>query len=356
MEENARETLKKETENTKREKLKKEKPLVYEKIIKLNEKFQKGECVAMIDIAYDYICNLKCRHCFTTKFHKKDRAMTPQDLKMLSKQADALGLCQFTISGGEPLIFKELDEIIVALNPEKFHLAMSTNGHLLTLDKAKHLKKMGLDKVKVSLDNFDENLHNENRNSAGAYKKAMDALFAAKEAGLDVIIQFVVTRQTAQSENTIRLADFAQKNGFNLDVIIAKALGEWEGRHDVLINEEDARFLCALHEKYPLVRRDITPSYGIDRGCGSVNSNLHITKYGDVLPCGYIHISIGNIFEENLKAILDRGLRIKHFRNYNPKCLSGEDRYFIDTYMTKFYGKPLPVHWSEVFTEEDFCC
>lgn len=354
MAENDQEGLKRQVENNKREKLRKEKPFVFEKIIKLNEKFQKGECVAMIDIAYDYVCNLHCKHCFTTKFQKKTRSLTTRDLMSLSEQADALGLCQFTISGGEPLLYRDLDDIIAALNPAKFHLSMSTNGHLLTLKKAAHLKSLGLDKVKISLDNFDEKLHNENRNAPGAYKKAMDAFFAAKEAGLDVIIQHVVTHQTAQSENTVKLADFAQNNGFNLDIIIAKALGEWEGYHDVLINEEDASFLCELHKKYPVARRDVTPSYGIDRGCGAVNSNLHITKYGDVLPCGYIHISIGNIFTESLKDILDRGLSIKHFKNYNPKCLSGEDRCFIDKYMTKFYGKPLPIHWSEAFTDEDF--
>lgn len=342
-------------EGAKREKLKKEKPLAYAKIVKLNDKFKKGECVSMIDIAYDYTCNLKCRHCFTTRFTKKQRALTPKDLRSLSEQAHALGLCQFTISGGEPLLFPELDEVIAALDPERFHLSMSTNGYLLTREKAGHLKSIGLDKVKISLDNFDAGLHDENRNAAGAYKKAIDALFAAQGAGLDVIIQFLVTRRTAQSESTLKLAEFAEKNGFNLDITIAKALGEWEGRHDVLINEEDARFLRALHDKFPAARRDITPSFGIDRGCGTVNSNLHITKYGDVLPCGYIHISIGSIFEEKLKDILDRGLSIRHFRDHNPKCLSGEDRCFIDTYMTKFYGKPLPIHWSEAFTKDDFC-
>jgi MoaA/NifB/PqqE/SkfB family radical SAM enzyme len=85
-----------------------------------------------------------------------------------------------------------------------------------------------------------------------------------------------------------------------------------------------------------------------------VNSNLHLTQYGDILPCGFIHIALGSIFEEPLGDILQRGLSIKHFKEFNPLCLSGEDRHFIDTYMSKFYGKPLPVHWSEVFGEEDF--
>jgi MoaA/NifB/PqqE/SkfB family radical SAM enzyme len=346
---------KKQIENSKREKLKREKPFVYDKILKLNEKFSRGESIAIIDIAYDYICNLKCNHCLNSKFPKKERALAIEDLKKLSEQADQLGLCQFNISGGEPLLFKEIDEIILALNPEKFHLSMSTNGHFLDYERASHLKSIGLDKVKISLDSIDEDYHNRNRNNKGAYKKAMEAIAAAKEAGLDVIIQHVVSHQTAQSENTVKLAKFAQDNNFTLDMLIARALGEWEGKHEVLITQEDADFLYELHKKYPCARRDVFPSYGMDRGCGTVNCTLHITKYGDVLPCVYIQIAIGNILEESLADIIARGFSIKHFREYRQKCLSGEDRGFIDKYMAKCYGKPLPVPYSEVFSKDDFC-
>ena len=123
----------------------------------------------------------------------------------------------------------------------------------------------------------------------------------------------------------------------------------------MLINEEDAEFLRRAHDKYPVLHRDTFPSYGMDKGCGCVNACLHITQYGDVLPCVYVHIGIGNIFKESLKDIIDRGMSIKHFKNYNPKCLSGEDRNFIENYMTKFYGKQLPVPYTEVFAKDDFC-
>ncbi len=347
--------LKKSIEQAKREKLRREKPLVFEKILKLDEKFKRGESVAIIDIAYDYICNLKCKHCLNSRFPKKERKLTVPDLRHISEQADALGMSQFNISGGEPLLFKNLDEIMIALQPEKFHLSMSTNGHFLDLARAKHLKARGLDKIKISLDSIDETCHDDNRRNPGAYKKAMDAIFAAREAELDVIIQHVISHQTVQSENTVQLARFAQENNFTLDLLIARALGEWEGKHEVLITEADAAYLRELHRQYPMARRDVFPSYGLERGCGAVNCTLHITKYGDVLPCVYIQIAIGNIFDAPLKEIIDRGLSIRHFRDFNPKCLSGEDRGFIDKYLTKCYGKPLPIPYSEAFTAEDFC-
>jgi MoaA/NifB/PqqE/SkfB family radical SAM enzyme len=344
----------KEIEQQKREKLRKEKPLVLEKILKIEERFKKGIPTPIVDIAYNYACNLKCKHCTASRFKKDGRKLTPQDLRKISDECHQLGLCQFCISGGEPLLFKDLDEVITSLQPDKFHLTMSTNGHFMTKDMAKRLKTIGLDKVKISLDDFDEKKHNSNRNNDGAYQKAVNAMLNAKEAGLSVVIQAVVTHQNCQSDQTIQMAKFAKEHGFTVDVLIARATGEWEGKHDILIDEEDAKFLLNANKEYPVLHRDTFPSYGMDKGCGAVKACLHVTQFGDVLPCVYIHISIGNIFKESLKDIIDRGMKIKHFKEYNPKCLSGEDRNFIDNYMSKFYGKPLPVHYSKVFKKEDF--
>jgi len=344
---------KQEIENAKREKLKREKPLAFKKIIKIEERFKAGMATPVVDICYNRACNMRCQHCFTTRFSKKSRFLTPPDLKKFSDEAHDYGLCQFVISGGEPLILKDLKEVITALQPDKFHLAMSTNGYFLTKEMAKKLKSWGLDKVKISIDDFDEKIHDQNRRCDGAYKKAMAALFNAKDVGLGVVIQTCITHQNCRTDRTVQMAKFAQENGFMVDVMIAHAVGEWEGKHEVLIDEQDAAYMREVNKQFPSLHRDTFPTYGINRGCGCVNSNLHLTQYGDILPCGFIHISIGNIFKESLAVILKRGLSIKHFKEYNPLCLSGEDKNFINKYMTKFYGKPLPVQWSEVFDEED---
>jgi MoaA/NifB/PqqE/SkfB family radical SAM enzyme len=341
-------------ENSRRGTLQDTKPLAYEKIIKYPEKKARGESTAIIDFAYDNICNMRCKHCLVTKITKKDRAMTIDDVHNMALQADEYGLAQFNISGGEPLLFKEIDEIIKALIPERFHISMSTNGYFLDLERAKHLKNIGLDKIKISVDSIDENAHNENRNNKGAYSKAIDSLKAAKEAGLQVVMQHVVTHQTARGKEFADLCAFGEKNGYALDILIARALGEWENREDVLIDEEDAKALRALHDRYPFASRDVFPHYGVVQGCGTVDHNLHVTKYGDVMPCVYIQISIGNLFEDSLRTIIERGFNIKHFREFNPICLSGEDKNFINKYMKPCWGKPIPVDYREIFTEEDF--
>lgn len=346
--------LKQKIENNKREKLKNEKPQVYEKIIQLAEREKVGGYTSRIDIGYNYMCNFHCSHCMASKFEKKERVLNLEMLRSISEQADALGLCQFNISGGEPLTFPDFNEVLLALQPEKFHIGISTNGYLLTPDRAKYLKELGLDKVMISFDSIDENLHDENRQRPGSFKKAMDALKAAQDAGLDCIMQHCVSHQNCCTDNTVELAKFAQENGFSVDLVLAKAIGEWEGKHEVLIDTKDAKFLRDLNEKYPAARRDVFPSYGMKRGCGAVNGCFHISQYGDVFPCVFMHISIGNVFDEPLKDIIDKGMSIKHFKNYSAICLAGENRNFINKYMSKFYGKPLPVDYREIFTAEDF--
>lgn len=350
------EEARKPIENARREKLRKEKPLVYEKIIKYDEKEKNGESTAIIDFCYDYRCNMHCAHCCNLSFAEKERVMSVYDVREVARQADELGLAQFNISGGEPLTFPDLDEVIKAINPDKFHISMSSNGLLLSKEKAKHLKEIGLDKIRISIDSINPEVYNQTRQVKGesVYNKAIEALFNAKEAGLQATIQTVVSHQNCISKDTEKLAKFAHDNGFNLDVLIARAVGQWEGKEEVLITPDDNNYLMELRNEYPELHRDTFPTYGKVAECGCVNRNLHITRYGDVLPCVFIHIAIGNIFEESLADIIERGNRIKWFKNKNSLCLSGENKKFIREYMSKFYGKKLPISYKEAFTEEDF--
>jgi len=343
-----------ELEKTKREKIKRDKPLVYEKMLKIVERERNGELVCRIDIGYNYACNLRCQHCMANSFTKKERSLTLDDLGSIALQADALGWCQFNVSGGEPLILKDFDAVLQALMPDRFHIGISTNGYFLTPDKAKHLKSIGLDKVMISIDDASPELHNKNRNNSEAYDKAMSAVWAAKEAELDVILQYVVTSSNCQTEGTIELAKFAQENGFSVDIICAKPLGEWEGRQDILITPSDASFLRKLNTQYPCVRRDVFSSYGRGGGCPVFRKCFHLTMYGDLLACVFLHISLGNIFEESIKDIVERAKKIKPLQKSQALCRAGEDREFINKYCSRFWGKPLPVHYSEIFDKEDY--
>jgi len=346
----------KSSEIEKRNLLKKEKPYVYEKIMRFDEKVKKGESIAILQFQYDYRCNFHCQHCDITGFQgkKEGRFFTPTDVKELSRQADEMGLAHIVITGGEPLVFPDFDDIVKAIDPQKFYITSDTNGWFLNGKKAKHFKSIGIDKIQLSLDSLSPTDHDDFRRKAGSHVRAVKAIDAALDAGLNIIIQTVVTKQRIRSKEFIDFVEFLNGKGVGVFVTYAKPVGEWEGNYDVLINKDDMDYLRELEKKYNVFTH-LTPSYGLDLGCIAVKRMVSITMYGDVMPCPYIHVSLGNFFGEPLKDIIERGMKIKYFGNHIDTCLIAEDRKFINDYVVKkIYGKPLPVLYSEVFGSEDF--
>ncbi|NQT30027.1 MAG: radical SAM protein [Candidatus Saganbacteria bacterium] len=344
------------SEKEKRNLLKNEKPHVYQKIMKFEEKIKNGESIAILQFQYDYKCNFACQHCDITRLRGKDpnRFFTPESVKELARQADEMGLAHIVITGGEPLVFPDFDDIVAAIDPAKFYITSDTNGWNLDEKRAKHLKEIGVDKVQLSFDSLSVEDHDAFRRKPGSHERCLRAIDAAQKAGLNIIIQTVVTKQRIRSQEFVDFLTFLNGKGVGVFVTYAKPVGEWEGNYDVLINKDDMDYLRGLESKYNVFTH-LTPSYGLDLGCIAVKRMVSITKYGDVLPCPYIHVSLGNFFEEPLKDIIDRGLNIKFFGKYCDTCFIAEDREFIEEYEAKkVYGKPLPVPYNEVFTKEDF--
>ncbi len=343
-------------ETEKRNMLKREKPYVYEKIIKYDEKVKKGESIAILQFQYDYKCNFRCQHCdiIGLRGKKKDRFFTISDVKELSRQADEMGLAHIVITGGEPLVFPDFDDIVNAIDPQRFYITSDTNGWFLDAERANHFKSIGVDKIQLSLDSLSATDHDEFRRKAGSHVRAVQAIDAALDAGLNIILATVVTKQRIRSEEFIEFLEFAKGKGVAVFVTYAKPVGEWEGNFGVLIDKDDMDYMRELEKKYNVFTH-LTPSYGLNLGCIAVKRMVSITKYGDIMPCPYIHVSLGNFFEEPLKDIIERGMKIKYFRNYIDTCLIAEDRDFLNNIEAKkIYGKPVPVHYTEVFTSEDF--
>lgn len=338
-----------------RERLKREKPVVYNKFLQLDQKFSKGEKPPpVIEIAYRYDCNFRCKHCFASRFIKKKKMLTLQNMRDLSKQANELGIYQFILQGGEPLFWPDFDEVVNALNPKEFYIGLVTNASLLTKKKAVHLRNIGIDKIVISLDSYDAIQYEENRNRPELFNHTIEALFWAKEAGLRVVINTVATKQNVRAPQLIKLVKFAKKHGFIIYVNFATPIGSWEGRYDLLLDQDDADYIYDLNLKYDVIKRDIFPYKGIKVGCPAFRAIVYITQYGDVLPCPFIHISVGNILEESLSKIIERGMRVKWFKDHSSVCLASEDMNFIKNKIAKTYGKPSPVSLSEVFTKEEF--
>jgi hypothetical protein len=173
------------------------------------------------------------------------------------------------------------------------------------------------------------------------------------DAGLSIILSTVVTHQRIRTQEFIDYLEFAKSKGVGTFVTYAKPVGAWEGNYEALVTREDMAYMRELEKQYAVFTH-LTPSYGLDLGCIAVKRMISITQYGDVLPCPYMHLSLGNIFNEPLKDIIARGMNIKYFGKHVNTCPIAESRPFIDKYIAgRVYGKPLPVPWNEVFFKED---
>ena len=343
-------------EQSKRTLLKSQKPLAYEKILKYKEKVERGESIAILQFQYDYACNFHCQHCCITRLQNKknERFFNISDIKELARQADEMGLAHIVITGGEPLVFPDFDDIVQALDPQKFYITSDTNGWYLNKQRARHLKSIGVDKIQLSLDSLSAAEHDAFRRKAGSHQKALRAIDASLEAGLNIILATVVTKKRVRSQEFIDYLEFAKRNGIGVFVTYAKPVGAWEGNFDILVTREDMDYVRKLEERYNVFTH-LTPAYGLNLGCIAVKRMVSVTKYGDIMPCPYIHTSLGNFFKEPLKNIIERGMKIKYFGQHIDTCLIAEDRNFIENYdVKKIYGKPLPVPYAEVFGAEDF--
>ncbi|WP_005035823.1 radical SAM protein [Holophaga foetida] len=346
-------------ENAKRNQLQREKPKVYEKILRFDEKVERGESIAILQFQYDYACNFRCQHCCITRLQEKGqdrklRSFGIPEVRELARQADELGLAQVVITGGEPLVFPDFDQIVEALDPSRFYITSDTNGWFLDEARAKHLKAIGVDKIQLSLDSLNAEEHDAFRRKPGSHARALRAIDAAQAAGLNLLIATVVTKQRIRSEEFIEFLEFGKARKVPIFVTYAKPVGAWEGNYDVMITREDMDYLRQLEQRYQVFTH-LTPAYGMDLGCIAVKRMVSVTKFGDVMPCPYIHTSLGNFFQEPLKEILERGMKLKCFSGHVDTCLIAEDRHFIEEVEAKkIYGKPLPVPWDQVFGPEDF--
>lgn len=338
-----------------RERLKIEKPAVYKKFLDLDKIMSSGEkAPPVIEIAYRYDCNLKCQHCFAARFVKKEKSLSLKDLEDLSLQAKEMGVYQFILQGGEPLFWPDFDAVVNAINPKEFYMGLVTNASLLNREKIKHLRSIGIDKIVMSLDSYDVVQYEKNRNRKGLFTHTIDMLLEAKKAGLRVVINALATKQNVRSPQLLALIEFAKKHELVVYVNFAAAIGNWEGRYDLLLDREDAEYIYDLNRKHEVIKRDIYPYMGVKVGCPALRSIVYITQYGDVLPCPFVHILIGNIFKEPLSLIIEKGMQIKWFKDRPPVCLACEDMEFIKNKISKTYGKPSPVSMDEIFSKDEF--
>lgn len=180
-------------------------------------------------------CNLKCVHCYA---HAKDipfeNELSTEEGKQLIDDLAGFGVPVILFSGGEPMVRKDLPELAGYAVNKGIRAVISTNGTLITPEKARILKDIGLSYVGVSLDGMEE-IHDKFRGVTGAFKKAMEGIRNCQEVGIKVGLRFTI-------------------NKFNVDEI--PAIFD-------LLEEKDIPRICFYHLVYAgrgseLVKDDLT--------------------------------------------------------------------------------------------------
>jgi MoaA/NifB/PqqE/SkfB family radical SAM enzyme len=299
-----------------------------------------------MDISLNYSCNLTCDHCSCEEMKNEDTSLTAEQYKKMAREALRLGVIYFAFTGGEPLMNRNLEDIINLFSPSKCLIGLQTNAVLLDSARIESLYGAGLDVLQVSLDSSNPEIHDEFRKMKGAYQLTMQNVEKAILRGIKIIFCTTITSQNMRSKETLDLLVFSKDRNIPLVVSIPCPVGKWTKNDSVLWNDEDRQYFKDLQRRFPLLRRDFDSNYS-KLGCSAATEKLYVTPYGDVIPCPFIHISFGNVKTEPLSVIRKRMLKLDRFNEYCNICLAGEDASFIERYIVPTYQEDrLPMKWE----------
>jgi MoaA/NifB/PqqE/SkfB family radical SAM enzyme len=157
-------------------------------------------------------CNLSCAYC--NEYDDVSKPVpTEVMIKRINRLAD-LGTGVVTLSGGEPLLHPELDEIIAAIRRRGVMAAMITNGYLLTPDRVRRLNRAGLDHLQISIDNVKPD--DVSKKSLKVLDKKLQVL--AQHADFHVNINSVVGGGIRNPDDALVVGRRAVELGFSATV------------------------------------------------------------------------------------------------------------------------------------------
>lgn len=207
-------------------------------------------------------CNLRCQYCMPADqfgpdfvFLPKSALLTYEEIVRLAKIFVMLGVEKIRLTGGEPLLRRDLPILVHKLSviDELNDISLTTNGILLS-KLAGDLKKAGLKRVNVSLDSLNDELFGTINGREIGTKPVIDGIEAAKKAGLGVKINMVVKKGLNDSE-IIPMAEFCKDEGLQLRFIEFMDVGSTNGwKMDDVITKKQIFDLLKAHYELEVVK------------------------------------------------------------------------------------------------------
>jgi cyclic pyranopterin phosphate synthase len=210
-------------------------------------------------------CNFRCQYCMPAdqfgpdfEFLPKSALLSYEEIERLAKIFVSLGVEKIRLTGGEPLLRKDLPILVKKLSviEDLLDIGLTTNGVLLP-KFAKELKDAGLKRVNVSLDTLNDELFGEINGRGVGTEPVLEGIEAAKQAGLGVKINMVVKKGLNDSE-IIPMAKYCKENGLELRYIEFMDVGSTNGwKMDDVITKKQIYYL--LKEQFDL--EPVDPAY-----------------------------------------------------------------------------------------------
>jgi len=305
---------------------------------------------------FTHKCNLSCKHCYSDSGGIREEELnTPQAKAIVDQLADA-GVTALAFSGGEPLTRKDFFEVARYAVDRGLYVSVATNGTLLTREMARKLKQSKIHYVEISIDGATAATHDAFRGVPGAFDGAITGLKNAVAEDLCACIATTATKNNLEEMPAI--IDLAEEIGaerFTYFNFIPTGRGKEHFEQDLSAEEREKlmRYLLArmskgckttilttapqlarvalqcqgpagtgevtmsmAHMQTAKVSKKAVPLADFIGGCGAGRLYCSLSPQGDVHPCVFFPVTVGNLKNEKF---IDIWLNSKMFNTLRDR-------------------------------------
>lgn len=257
-------------------------------------------------------CNLRCKHCYrNAKDKAKGELSTAEGMALIEEIARA-GFRMIIFSGGEPLLRPDIFALVEHACKKGLRPVFGTNGTLITRAIACRLKEAGAGAMGISLDSVEAGRHDDWRGSPGSWQAAVDGMRHCREAGLPFQVNTTVVdwnyyEVEALTDLAVQMGARAHHVFFLVPTGRAANIEEESLRTDryekllrrILKKQQQAGIelkpTCA--PQFMRIAKQMGLNLRFSRGCLAGLAYCVIDPQGNVQPCPYLNIRLGNVRE-----------------------------------------------------------
>lgn len=296
------------------------------------------------------LCNLACSHCYLPAVQRRreaaDELGTARALGVVGQIAAAAPGAMLVFTGGEPLLRRDLVDLVDAAAKAGLTPVIGSNGTLLTRRRAGTLKAAGAAAIGISLDSASAAFHDRLRGRDGAWAAALRGAHAAREAGIALLVNATVFAENrGELDALVGLTETIGAVALNFFFLVCTGRGVTRTDLAPAAGDETLAQIIALQQAHPkLVIRARCAPYtrrllGLRAGesaggyadwsgaCLAGRSYVRITAAGKVTPCPYIPETLGDLETTTLREIWDRHPVLVRLRTELPAGKCGDCDY-----------------------------